>query len=454
MCDAMVAMSDVTQNGNVLFAKNSDRPAGECQVIHYSPGGTKDQGSDIQCSYVRLPGKKSALATLGCRPYWCWGYETGMNEAGVVGGNTAIFTRSFYQPESRGSLGLTGMDLLRLGLERGETAEKSVEMISGLLEKYGQWGSAVQGKNHEEGGYENAYLLADRKEAWILETTGRRWVAKKVKNGVRTLSNEPGIRREWDKASPDVRDYAKNSGWWDPQEQPFDFALIYGDHEHYSRQVSHIRWKRTDALLNASAGNLDVPTMMGILRDHYEDTFLEGPQFHPYLPDFHTICMHDSPAGFTWGNTATSVVVELNSDDPSPPVLWLAYLPPCTSVYMAVPFSQNLPEILTRAGKSGVEVKKPMEAPQDQFVPSSLWWRFHRLVQEVTKSPQKRSQAVRELFDPLEAEHIKNVYNAISRSGTNRPEALSQLLDEYINKIIAALEDVEHGWGFERSHDR
>ena len=68
-----------------------------------------------------------------------------------------------------------------------------------FLEQYGQWGSAVQGKNHEEGGYENAYLMADRNEAWILETTGRRWVAKRIKNGVCTLSNQPGIRGEWDK---------------------------------------------------------------------------------------------------------------------------------------------------------------------------------------------------------------------------------------------------------------
>ena len=31
--------------------------------------------------------------------------------------------------------------------------------------------------------------------------------------------------------------------------------------------------------------------MKRILRDHYEDTFLEGPYFNPALPDFLTLCM-------------------------------------------------------------------------------------------------------------------------------------------------------------------
>jgi secernin len=37
--------------------------------------------------------------------------------------------------------GPTGMDLLRLGLERGRTAKQAVEIITSLIERYGQFGS-------------------------------------------------------------------------------------------------------------------------------------------------------------------------------------------------------------------------------------------------------------------------------------------------------------------------
>ena len=66
------------------------------------------------------------LGVLGSRPAWMWGVEHGVNEAGVAAGNATIYTtldpRGF--PDA-----LTGMDLVRLALERASTAAEAVEVV-------------------------------------------------------------------------------------------------------------------------------------------------------------------------------------------------------------------------------------------------------------------------------------------------------------------------------------
>jgi secernin len=447
MCDILVAMPDATKNNTIVFGKNSDRPVGEYQVLSYAPDGPRKRGNTIRCSYVTVPEAARVLATMGCRPYWCWGYETGMNEAGVVGGNVAVFTRSLWDPANREALGLTGMELLRLGLERGENAEEVIGIITNFLEEYGQCGSAVRGQNHREGSYENAFLVADRHEVWVLETTSRRWVAERVTEGVRSISNELSIRDQWRDGTVDIRDFAQDQGWWRPDDGPFDFAFAYSDHEHYSRQVSHIRRMRTRQLLDDNRGRIDVPAMMSMLRDHYEDTFLQGPQFHPFLPDFHTVCMHASPAGFTWGNTATSMVVEIDPQDSVAPPCWVCYLPPCTGIYMAFPFSAPLPETITRAGTAGVGQWPALNAPEDRFLESSLWWRFHRIIEAVRNEPLRRHKEVRDILDPLEQRYIKKVIEILQGPLGSRNGKFKVLVQDEVSEVTAALEILEERWG-------
>ena len=107
MCDVLVALQDTTKNGSIVFGKNSDRPVGECQVLHFAPAG---QFTEIECSHLKLSLDRAFLATMGCRPYWCWGYETAVNEAGVVGGNTAVFTRKDIKDTTNKTPGLSGCD--------------------------------------------------------------------------------------------------------------------------------------------------------------------------------------------------------------------------------------------------------------------------------------------------------------------------------------------------------
>jgi len=53
-----------------------------------------------------------------------------------------------------------------------------VNVLTSLLEEYGQGGQC----SHimQDMAYHNAFLVADGKEAWVLETADRFWVAQRI----------------------------------------------------------------------------------------------------------------------------------------------------------------------------------------------------------------------------------------------------------------------------------
>lgn len=411
-CDTFVVMSDATLGGHVLVGKNSDRPVSDSQPLRFHP--RRPAGGKLSLAHVDLE-DAGAYAHVGGSPYWCYGHELGMNEWGVVIGNEALFTRDWAAAVERSragsppASGLLGMELVRLGLERGRTAGEAMSVICSLVERYGQWGSAVPGRPAESGAYDNSFLLADAREAWVLETSGRRWVARQVRQGTWAISNQPTIRTQWDRASADLAGHAVDAGWWNASDPEFDFARAYAD-PGTPLQVSHIRLQRSRQLLRelTADGGVDVDGAKRILRDHYEDTFLEGPYFNAALPDFLSLCMHSHPAGFTWGNTAGSAVFVLPTDDEEPPCLWWTPVTPCTGVYLPVfVASGRVPEAFATAGSAGGRVRCPEDAPDDTFAEGSYWWLFRRLLDRVKGdewggSFTERQPIVRAAFDELE----------------------------------------------------
>ncbi len=187
MCDTLYKCF---ASGDSLFLKNSDRSPNEPNLLLAIPS-RKSHGR-IDCTYISIEDKDS-YATVLYKPSWIWGAEMGLNEKGVSIGNEAVWTKAKGKRVER----LLGMDLVRLGLERGSNAKEAVDVIIALLEQYGQGGNAGFDKAFY---YDNSFLIADASGAYILETAGKSWAYKALKEQG-NISNRLTLKKDYDESN-------------------------------------------------------------------------------------------------------------------------------------------------------------------------------------------------------------------------------------------------------------
>ncbi|HXN14636.1 MAG TPA: C69 family dipeptidase, partial [Candidatus Acidoferrales bacterium] len=204
-CDTIVVLAPHTRAGATILAKNSDRAPRECQPLARAPHRLHPEGASVHCQYLEIPQVPETAAVIGSRPFWLWGFEQGLNEYGVAIGNEAVLTR-----ETLPTTGLLGMDLVRLGLERSKTAREATEVIGGLIARYGQGGSAQYDIDFR---YCGGFIIADHADAFVLESSGRQWIARRVEERA-CISNRLTIDIG-DLGSADVESYARDRGWCD-----------------------------------------------------------------------------------------------------------------------------------------------------------------------------------------------------------------------------------------------
>ena len=216
MCDTYVALGNYTKDGNVIFGKNSDRLGAEAQLITHAPKMRYSKGDVLECTHISIPQVSETAAVLLSQPYWMWGAEMGANEYSVVIGNEAIATK-----EPLNEMGLLGMDLIRLGLERGKTAKEALDIIIKLLETHGQGGA----HNKKGVNYHNSFLIADSKEAYVLETAGDWWIVEIVK-GFRSISNNISIRGKGDMRKEGIVQHAIEQNYCNDDDD-FDFKMTF-----------------------------------------------------------------------------------------------------------------------------------------------------------------------------------------------------------------------------------
>ncbi len=257
MCDTFVALPDATLNGDLIFGKNSDRPNGEIQDVVSFPAKVHTTGDSLQCTYLQIPQAPQTNAVILSKPRWMWGAEMGANEFGVVIGNEAVWTTEPYA-----ETGLLGMDLVRLGLERGASAHDALQVIVDLMRAHGQGGMCAE---HFAMNYHNSYLIADETGAWVLETAGRYWVAEKVTCGTRSISNNLSIHGKGDLRHPELDHGPEFSFARRFSAGGTDDAVSPLSREGLVRQLCHL-----------NEGKFTVETAKSILRDHTGNICMHG----------------------------------------------------------------------------------------------------------------------------------------------------------------------------------
>ncbi len=403
MCDTLVALPSKTASGNLLFGKNSDREPLEAQAVNHFPK-KNPQEKTIQCTYISVPQEELIHEVILSKPFQMWGAEMGANEHGVVIGNEAIFTNVRFDKKQPG---LTGMDLLRLGLERGKTAYEALKLIINLLQTHGQ--NACGGYKNKNFYYHNSFLIADPQEAFILETAGKSWAYRAVEN-LGSISNGLTIGENYLEAH--VEKEARTIQYLFSGSSK-SFKGNFSDLIYTKAGKSEQRQSCTLRFLEKHE-NLSVIDFFYVLRQHDQENF------DPKKATTGCICMHAT--GFTNpSDTTGSMVAEIRKNNPS--TIWLTCTPhPCMGLY--VPFYFGKPQ------KS--DLLNPIEK-DDQ----SLWWQAKKMQRQLISNYSQLQPRLRNLLDSVQEKWWEMDQKLIEKQAS--PEKLQAFsrtcLEEYENLI-------------------
>ena len=392
MCDTLCKLgTDAT-----YFAKNSDREPYEVQYVEYYPSA--EFRSKVRATYIEVDFNAPVNAVLISRPYWMWGAEMGVNERGVAIGNEAIFSRYKNKIKS-----LLGMDLLRLGLEKGKSARQTTDVMIEYIESYGIGGS----NSHRTGlYYDNSFLITDMNEAFVLETEGKEHEVKAIEREI-TISNFPS-----------VKSYKLNN--------------LYS-----TIGKGSIRQKKTSSSIESVR---DARGIIGIMRSHH-DGFT-----HPKNGNNEDICMH---GGFLSrrDQTANSFVVELMKEFT---IAWTTFSSnPCVSLYKPIIFKNG--KILGTPLKEKGYWKKTEEQHLNLFRASPDTYRkFQSKVLSEQERIFAKFSSIKEILgnqnSPVESrisefyDYLEKVDAELASSFEILPPSRS-LYNLWINRQQASLED-------------
>ena len=385
MCDALVAIGRNTRDGTTLFAQNSDRSVAEPQSLVQFPAAYHPLGARVECTHIAIPQVAETYRVMGHAPDWVWGFEQGVNEHAVAIGKQRVSTKQPVEEQ----IGLVGMDLVRLGLERGRDAREALEVIATLIEQHGQGGPD---RDPDDAGSSNAFLLADPDQAWQMETSGRCWAARRV--DLAAQSNHLTLSSNWSIGSRDLESVARLQGWWSGPDR-LDMSSAYRLPD-AADAGSDARHTRSCDLLNSGRGKHDCASFIEALRDHGREG--QGPTIKG---EQGSLCVHDE----LMVTTAASLVVALPSDRSRPWATWASFGVPCLGLFLPVYLEGVIPASLA--------------APMTSH---SVWGAFMALREAMEADGWQSWPVVRSRFDQW-SERLEEQRTRIEREASTLKES-------------------------------
>ncbi|HWR00641.1 MAG TPA: C69 family dipeptidase [Chlorobaculum sp.] len=247
---------DDISDGRIIYVPAADHHAGSMRMVYYddcSIGPNPTYNATEARRYIgtdRGPGYDThdykPSNPLGSIPqvqhtyaYFDSSYGV-MNEHQLSIGECTCGARVHPDPEP-GKRIFYSSELARVALERCKKAREAVELMGGLIAKYGYYGTG------------ETLLLGDTEEAWVMEMCGYDmegsdgiWVARRVPDdSIFVAANEFRIRTI-DPRDPDLLfsdnlfDVCSKLGWWDPLSGSLDWLVTVSNGE-YSHAYYSLR---------------------------------------------------------------------------------------------------------------------------------------------------------------------------------------------------------------------
>ncbi len=375
-CTTILVGRSLTADGSLIHAHNEDMGNEAVGRLWAVAPSSHPQGETLSVPYVELP---HAESTYG---YWASGNAQGAAGLGtseqirpydsvLVGLNRQGVSMScnwaYSREENREGAGIRRYAIRQLLLERATSARHGVEILGELIDEYGQadWGGLI-------------YHLADPREAWVVETTTRNWVARRLRDDeIRVTANRFRIGSDYDLASDTLISHALAEGWLPSPDAKLDFAKIYGRPGKMDQPYDSRREQRAMRLLGGKAGAIAPEDLFVVLRDRYEGTeHYTPPQRGPVWRE--DLDRNPSLSRTISTNlTQSTFVAHLRGDLPVSvgAVMWLGLATPSYAGYFPLYAGGVDPEGGGRNDPLPAEFSSSaLEASDD-----SAWWLFRRL---------------------------------------------------------------------------
>ncbi len=365
-CTTVLIGKSLTADHSVIHAHNEDMGNEAVGRLWTSASEHHGEGSQLSVPYVEL---KRPRTTYG---YWASGnaqgaeglgtseevrpYDSvlvGLNEKGVSMSCNWAYSRE----ENAEGVGIRRYAIRQILLEWSTSARHGVEILGRLIEEHGQadWGGLV-------------YNLADRQEAWVVETTTHNWVARRIRDDeIRVTANRFRIGSDYDLASGTLVSHAVAQGWLASPDDELSFAEVYGRPGKMHQAYDTRREQRVAQLLRGKEGVITPEDLFMVLRDRYEGTEMyTAPQRQPVWRED----LDKNPAlsrTISTNLAQSTFVAHLRGDLPVAvgAVLWFGLATPSYAGYVP---------LYAGGGSVPAEYSEPAADNRD-----SAWWLFRRL---------------------------------------------------------------------------